>query len=170
MKTLSQALIDEKKKQNVTTFFLIKIGSYHYTDCNKPIVYNSDTYNPIPLQISGIKLSDANTLDGCQIQLGNVNLEFLSLVLNNLLKNQEVYIYEAWFNSSMDLIDVELIFSGKVDGRPGINEMWATITVAPHLNPWTQRFPRRRITKKEFPFLPERGTKFVWGSTIMTVK
>jgi hypothetical protein len=170
MKTYSATLKAEKAKQNVTSFWLVKIGNYCYTDCPLPLDYDGDTYNTMPMRLSGFKASDGSTLDGGQIQLGNVSLEMSSLVLNNTLKNAAVYIREAFYDSNMQLIDTDLIAAGKVDGRPGLDEQWASITVAAFINPWTQRCPRTKITKKNFPFLPARGTKFTWGNTIITVK
>lgn len=170
MKNYSQALIDEKKKQNVTTFWLVKISTYCYTDCNQAIAYNGDTYNPWPLQLNGMQSSDGSPLDAVTIGLGNANLELSSIVLNSLFKNADVFINEAWLDANNTIIAADLVFAGKVDGRPALNEMWATVTAAPHINPWTQGFPRRRITKKLFPFLPSRGDKFTWGQTIITIK
>lgn len=171
MITQSQALIDEQKKQNVTTFYLVKIGTtYCYTDSDKNIVYNGDTYVTYPLQVNGFSVSDGSPLDGGEIKLGNVNLAMSSLVLNGLLKNKDVYIYRAWLNTAASIIGVDIVAMGKVDGRPALDEQWCRITVAAHINPWTQRFPRRLISKNNFPFIPIRGKKYTWGSTIMEVK
>lgn len=171
MITQSQQLIDEQKKQNATTFRLVKIGTaYCYTDCDQSIVYNSDTYLPWPLQVSGFRSSDGSPLDGGQIQLGNTDLTLSNLVLKNLIKDKDVYLYLAWLDANMAIVGVDMTAMGKVDGRPALDEQWGTITVAAHLNPWTQRFPRRMITKSNFPFIPVRGTKFTWGSAIIEVK
>lgn len=171
MITQTQPLIAEQAKQNATTFRLVKIGTaYCYTDCDRNIVYNGDTYVPYPLQVSGFNTSDGSPLDGGQIHLGNVNLAMSSLVLNGLLKNKDVYVYLAWLDAAGAIIGVDTVVMGKVDGRPALDEQWCSITVAAHLNPWTQHFPRRRVTKNNFPFIPVRGKKFTWGSTIMEVK
>jgi len=86
------------------------------------------------------------------------------------LQNAEVYIYEQWYEQDMTLINTELVFAGKVDGKPGLTEEYASITVSGHINPWTQRFPRRRITKKNYPFIPDRGTQFTWGGEIIEIQ
>jgi hypothetical protein len=170
MKSYSPALIEEKKKQAVTTFYLVKIGTYCFTDCNETIVYNNETFTPWPVKIDGIVSRDGSPLDTTRIIMSNVDLSMSSFVLNGLFDNKSVYIYEAWFDSNMSIIGTDLLFVGKVDGRPSLTELECTITVAPHLNPWTQRFPRRRITKSLFPFLPQRGKKFIWGNVVITIK
>lgn len=170
MKTQSQSLIDERAKQNVMPFWLAKVGIFCATDCDRSINYNGDTYLPYPLQLSGFRSADGSPLDGGAIKIGNVDNSLSSLVLNNALKNAEVYIYEAWLDASLSIIGADLICQGKVDGRPGLSELWAQVTVAAHLNPWTQRYPRTRLTKSSFPFLPTRGTKFTWGSSIIEVQ
>jgi len=164
MKTQSAALIAEQAKLSVTTFWLLQVGSYYFTDYHDNLVYKGDTYIPFPFKLpEGVKTSDGSTLDGGEIKLSSVDLTLASAVLNNTLKNAEVYIYEQWFDVNMTLIDTELRFAGKVDGRPSLNEMNISVTVAAHLNPWTQRFPRRRITKTNFPFILPRNTIITWG-------
>lgn len=170
MKSYSAALKTEKAKQNVTPFWLVKLGAYRYTDCPQQLAYDGDTYYTMPMQLSGFRTSDGSTLDGGQIQLGNISLELSAMVLNNSLKNAAVYVREAFYDENMALIDTDLVAAGKIDGRPGLDEKWATITVAAFLNPWTQLCPRRRISKANFPYLPPRGTKFAWGNSIITVK
>lgn len=170
MKTQSDALRDEQAKKEVTVFRLLKIGSYCYTDYHKGVTFDGDTYDYFLFELPELRYSDGSSLDGGEIKLSSVDLTVASLVLNNLLKNVDVEIREQWYNSSAVLIDTELVFAGKVDGRPAINEKWITIKVSAHLNPWTQRFPRTRITKKNFSFIPERGTQFVWGSAIIIIK
>jgi hypothetical protein len=171
MKAQSQALIDEKKKQSVKTFWLVNIGDiYFYTDRNETISYGNNPYIPWPVEISGFKSSDGSPLDGGTVRLGNVTLEMSSLVLNNLLKNKTVYVYEAWLDIDNEIIEVELICPGKIDGRPGLDEHWVNINVVAHVNPWTQGCPRKRITKANYPTLPRRGDKMVWGTSIITFK
>jgi hypothetical protein len=147
MKSYSEQILTEKQKSSVTTFLLVKIGTYCFTDSNIDIQHDGNTYQAYPLQISNIKSSDVSPLDGCTIKIGNVNLTLSSLVLNNLLKEKEVSIYEGWFNADGGLIEAVPVFFGKVDGRSGVDELWATITAMPFHNPWTSRCPRRRISK-----------------------
>lgn len=170
MKKFIKALTDEKKKQNVTVFWLVRVGEYGFTDCDVDISYLGNIYKSFPVQLDAIKSSDGSPLDSVQVSLGNVDLTLSSLILNNTIKNADVLIYEAWFDADNNIIDAEQVFTGKVDGRPAFNEMRATITTAPFLNPWTQSFPRRRITKKLFPFLPSRGDEFTWGGKVIKIK
>jgi hypothetical protein len=170
MRTQSPELIAEKKKQNVRTFWLIKIGdNYHYTDCDQELSYGGDTYAPWPMKLSGFRASDGSPLDNGKIQLGNVTLALSAMVLNNSIKNAIVKIHEAWYDDSMTEIAVEMVAAGKVDGRPGLDERWCEITVATPINPWTQRCPRLRITKTNFPFLPAKGQKLNWGGDTITI-
>lgn len=172
MKVQSDALIAEKQKQNVTTFWLVKMdGVIYITNCDQEIVYNGDTYHPYPLKLSGFKSADGSPLDGGTIQIGNVDLTMSSLVLNNRPPyGPPVTVYEAWFDESMSLIAAEVIGFGKIDGRPALDENWCTVNISGQLNAWTQRYPRTRITRANFPFLPLWGKTFTWGSTIITIE
>lgn len=170
MKTYSPELIAEKKKDSVQTFWLVKLGTYCFTDCDQDITYGGDTYQSWTMKLSGFSASDTNPLDGGQIDLANVELDLSSMVLNHLLKDADAYVYEAWYQADMTLIEVDLVFYGKVDGRPGLDEEWAQVKVSAHKNPFTARLQRTRITRTRFPYMPVRGTKFVWGSSLLTVK
>jgi hypothetical protein len=122
----------------------------------------------MPLRLSGFVTSDGNPLEGGTIEVGNVPLDMSAAILNDTLSNAYVYLYEAWYDDSMTFIEADLIYAGKVSGRPGITEQYATIQASPHLNPWSQRCPRTKITKKNFPFLPTRGLMFSWANGTTT--
>lgn len=170
MKAYSPQLIAEKAKANVTTYWFIRIGDFCFTDCPETIDHSGMTYIYYPIKLSAIEVSDANTMDGCQIELGSVDLTAASLVLNNTIKYADVTIEEVWFDSTMTEIDSEIVFTGKVDGRPELNEEFAIITVSPHKNPWTARFPGTMISKYNFPNIPERGTKIAWWDMVITIE
>jgi hypothetical protein len=170
LKTFSQELIDEKAKNSVITFWFVKIGGYYFTNCIQNFDYNGFTYLSYPIEVSSISVSDAGTLDGCNITIGSVDLTIGSLILNNDFKYADVTIEELWFDSNMNLIGADAVFKGKVDGRPSLSEQWATIAVAAHKNPWTAKCPGTVITKFNFPHLPERGTRIAWGNTIVIIK
>jgi len=166
MKSLTQALQTEKAKANVTTFFLINLGGlYGFTDCNVTINYNGLDYLPCPLQVNGFSVSNTSNLDGGSISFGNITNLFSSLVLNNDLRDMEVEIYEQWFDSANTVIDTEVVYIGKVSGRPSLNEQWCSVTVQSHKNPWTIRTPRRRITKTCGFLFKDGDCKYSGGST-----
>lgn len=171
MKSLGATLLTEKAKGAVTVFNLVNIGdTYFYTDCDVLLSYGGHNYTPMPMQLPAFKSSDGSVLDSGTVKLGNVDRALSSLRLNGNLNNQLIYVYEAWYDSAMALIGTELIFAGKVDGKPALDELWATITVSANINPWTQRFPRRRITMKDFTAMPRRGQRITWGTNVITIK
>ena len=170
MKSFSPQLSAEKAKQNVISFWFIAIGDYYFTSCPKNYIFNSITYQYCPLEISAIKISDGDTSDGCEIRLNSVDLTVAALVLYNSFKYATVTIEEVWFDINMQIIDSEIVFRGKVDGRPSLDEQGAIITVAPHNNFWQLKCPGIIISKYTFPNMPERGTRIAWGDTIITIK
>lgn len=147
MKYLDPTLQAEKAKANVTSLFIVKIGDYLFTDFNITINYYGDPCTPRALDLGAITTSDGSPLDGTTIKVGNADNAMSAIILNNELKNALVKIEEAYLDENLAIVGQELIFWGKVDGRPGFDEQWADITVAALYNPWTQRFPRRRLSK-----------------------
>jgi hypothetical protein len=171
MKNLSAPLLTEKAGANVTVFNLIKIGTaFFYTDCDVSLSYGGNTYAPVPMELPAFRSSDGSVMDSGTIKIGNVDLAMSSLRLNGNLENQLVYVYEAWYDASMALIGVEQLYAGKIDGKPALDELWVTIRTSAHINPWTQRFPRRRITIKDFPNMPRKGAIITWGLNVITIK
>ena len=150
MKTFSAELIAEKAAGHVAVYRLVKIGNYCYTNCDQSVLYNGDEYLPSPLEISDLVFSDAGSSDGTQVRVGNVTLEMSSLILNNALKDVLVTLYEAWLVKAslptIEILGVEEFPLGKVDGRPGIDEHWATIQASPQ-NIIGAVTPRRRIDR-----------------------
>lgn len=171
MKSLSGPLLTEKAKGAVTVFNLVNIGdTYFYTDCDIALAYGGHTYTPMPMQLPSFKSSDGSVMDAGTIKLGNVDLAMSSLRLNDNLTNQVIYAYEAFYDAAMSQVGVEQIYVGKVDGKPSLDESWVTIQTSAHINPWTQRFPRRRITMKDFPTLPRKGQYVTWGTNTIVIK
>jgi hypothetical protein len=166
----SAPVIAEKKKQNITKFYLVNIGdAYFYTDSPVAISYGGDTYNPHNLRISGFGRSDGSPLDGGQVMLGNVNNEISALILLGLLDDQLLTAYAAHYDANMTLVTAEIFGCGRVDGRPGFNELWAALRVTPVLNTLTQVCPRTRYTRDNYPHLPVKGSICAWGNVTITV-
>jgi hypothetical protein len=170
MLNLSSSLKEELAKNNTIYFWLIQIGPLYATDSPERITYEGNEYVPYPLDINGFKQADGSPLDGGTIRLGNVTQELAASVLSNSLADAVVYIKCAFFDAHMNSKGHVLVASGRVDGRPSLDEEWASLSIEPHLNPWTISSPRRRITKSIFPTLPIRGTKITWGTSIMVIK
>ncbi len=147
MKLLSQQLRAEKAKAEVISFYLVKLDTYCYTDCDVSIMYNGDTYMPLPLQLQDFQSSADMALEGGNIRLGNVDLVVSSLILNNLLKNKNVTIYEAFFDSNNTIIDVDTIFVGRIEGQTIDDEYWATIYVSAYRYNQKTYIPNRRINR-----------------------
>lgn len=169
MKTYSPQLITEKAKAYATTHWFIRIGDFCITDCPVTTDHSGMTYLTYPIKLTPIVVSDASSMDGCQISIGSVDLTVASIVLNNTFKYADVTIEEVWFDSTMTEIDSEIIIKGKVDGRPELTEDYANIVVAPHKNPWTARCPSIIISKYNFPNIPERGTTVAWWGISVTI-
>jgi phage-related protein len=150
--TISPVILSAKAAPTITNPLLIQIGTFYFTNFNIAIIYQGNTYVPWTLEFDGIKSSDANPLDGTTIKLANggtteSNQNIVSsMILNNSITNAPVVIQECILNDDLSELGTYMIFSGQVDGRPGLDEQWATIAVAAFANPWTQRFPKRRIT------------------------
>jgi len=148
MKGLSSGLLAEKAGSANTPFYLVKIdNTYFYTDCDQPITYDSNTYNPAPLQVDGFRSSSDLPLDGGSIKIGNVDLVFSSLVLNGSLANKNVFVYEVYLDSSFEVVDAELLFEGRIEGQ-SLTEKWAALTCTPFRYKWGSMTPRRRIVRQ----------------------
>ena len=171
MKSFSQTMIVERAKGNILTFLLARMSAdFRWTDCPKGLFYNGEAYSYAALRISGFRSADGTPLDGGTVTVGNADNEAGSIILNSLLDGASPRIYEAWLNPDMSLIGVDLIGAGKVQGRGECDEESATWTVSSYLNLSSKRFPPRIITRSLFPYMPARGRKFTWGSTIIEVK
>lgn len=147
MKPLPGSVQAEKAKAEVISYYLIDIGVYYFTDNPSGYSYLGNNYIYFPLKIDNIAVSQIEPLEEISLTIGNANNFLSSLILNNSLREASVTIRSIYLDSSLNFIGAETLYYGKVSGRPSCTETEASINILPHRNPWTQRFPRRRITR-----------------------
>lgn len=171
MKSFSEQMIEERAKGNVLSFLLARMSAdFRYTDCPGGFTYNAEAYTYTGLRISGFRSADGTPLDGGTVSVGNADNVAGAIVLNSLLDGETAKIWEIWLTQQMGIIGVDLLGAGRVLGRGECSEEAVMWTVSSYLNLAAKRFPPRLITRKLFPYMPQRGMKFTWGGTIVEVK
>jgi hypothetical protein len=177
MKSLSDELKAAKASAYATVAQIIDIntGVYKYTNDDRAITIGTDTYEPFPFKIAGGGILEGGQLDTLRVSFGNlpaypnVASVMASIVLNNTWRDKHFLYYEAWFDAVNVFIGKELMFWGKIEGRPSLNRETCEVLVSPHFNPNTKRFQATQINRSTFPFLPQKGVVLA-GYTIFRIK
>lgn len=118
-RTIPALMQDEFDKRAYTPFFLWRFTDgtydYFYTECDVPLVYSGDRYEPRAIKVPRIKQSLTQMSSDCSIQVDNVDLVLSTPFLTNDIKLQETKLYLTVLDSDYHIIETVLIFDGIID-------------------------------------------------------
>ncbi len=140
MKTIATAVSSEKSAIKNKACYAIEIGDgIRLCDWDVDVVYDSGTYTAgTPLKVPKF------TEKGGKLGVGNVDDTFSALIINGMIKNTDVTVYEIYFDSDNAVIGAEILFVGMIDGQV-FDDHWATLNIARSLTQARARAPRRRL-------------------------
>ena len=126
---LSSAITTELGNQNIKAIALVEINfptPQRITNHYKNITHNSNTYTASShlLGISGKGENSAIDVSSFQIELSAVDSAFVSIVLNNVVNNDQVTVDMGFLNDADALIDtftyeIGFIDSSRIDTEKG---------------------------------------------------
>lgn len=99
MRVIPASSLEELDKEKYKVFLLIDITfnetHYRYTDCDIPLVYDSNRYEPYPFQISNITASTERLVDSIDLKLVELNQALGIAMKDNNIQGSEVIVYCA---------------------------------------------------------------------------
>ena len=150
--------------------------TYYISNCYKPVVYNSNTYEGLAgfLTVSEVQSNIASTNDDIQIGLSAIPSVYISAILGQPIKGGEINIYRAFFNyQTQEIITGEIYkrFTGvitnfnvqeDIDATNAQPSATHTITVVASsiLGVLENRYAGRRTNRRDY--------QYNWGETFFT--
>jgi len=147
MKSLIAGVLAQKAAEANTPFYLVKIGTNGYTDCDITLVYDGTTYYPYALYIGDIVQSIDDIASQATISLGNVDLALSVSYFNGALKNEDVTIYEVYLDTDFSIIGVETLLIGRIEGQE-LDEQVLTLTVTSPRFTSNSTSPKRKLVSQ----------------------
>lgn len=164
MKTLTPALLTELGLVSTRPGYLISLGYSLPIRLSTmgDISWNSLAWagNNMNIRLSGLS-QDGKGANTCNLEVGNIDLSYGALVLNEGASDIPVVIYSVYAGAT-DASDVIQVFSGVLDGA-NISETKVSFTLVSQNNK-TLYSPRVFINKPKFNFLQPANTKIVFGN------
>lgn len=132
------------------TFWLVEIAfavPQRLTDCDQPIVFDGDTYGPMPLRVDGVASDSSGISSGASVAIGAAD-DYWPTLLAALAEDErhpEVTIHEAWLDvttMSPTPAAVRTVGRFRVEAAE-ITPTEARLTLGPAADPTLGRIPFR---------------------------
>lgn len=127
--------------------FYLDAATQYFTTCDKPLVYNGETYIPYNLQIGEIKKSSMGLTDDVTIVLSNVKREIAELMVAETFRGKRAVIYRVFLSSDYTITTPFVVFDGLVDEVTGKEDKASSVIVATlttDLAYWQKSLPCRQ--------------------------
>lgn len=147
MKTLDANVLTQKAAAANIPFYLVKIGTVGYTDCDRNIVYDGTTYTSYVMSVSDIDKSVDETSSEATISLGNVDIGLSVSYFAGTLVNEDVTIYEVYLDSVFAIIGVEILFIGRIEGM-SLDESLLSLTATSPRFTSNANSPKRKLVSQ----------------------
>ena len=172
---LSGSLTTELANQSVKPIVLVEIlfpTPQRLTNHYKDITHNSNTYlaSSHLLSVSGNTESTEVNVSSFQIELSAVESSFISIVLNNVVSNDEVTVDVGFLDSSDALIDTFNFNKGFIDSYSIDTEKGRLVlNCTSHFSDFSRVAGRKTNTGSQQIFFPnDRGMDFA-GLTVQDI-
>ena len=126
MRGFDPVLSEEFAKEVFKFFLLLEIGfstTRRITDCDIPIYYGGNRYDPVGFTLDAVTLSATMSVDRVGFEIDDTNLAFTSDVLGEDVRGAAIIFSVGALDAGLAVLGVEEIFRGDVGGwdlREGI--------------------------------------------------
>ena len=144
MRDIDSDILAELAKEELRPFLLIdkEIESthYRYTDCDVPIVFDGNTYEPLGFSISSINYSSQNIVDSVDINIDNLDSVMTSLFIGSTPQGSTVILQLVLLDASYTIVGSAsaTIFEGTIDDW-GLDEEKLRETIVSYFSQWSQK-------------------------------
>lgn len=100
-----------------------------YTDTDLTVVWSGNTYDPVPISISGFDKSSINFAEVLTIKTQNVDRAIAAIILGERIQGKEAAIYASEWVAPGSFSNPTVVFKGQFDGV-GIEEGYDSADVS----------------------------------------
>lgn len=87
-----------------------------YTDTDLTVVWSGNTYNPVPIAISGFDKSSLNFSEALTIKTQNVDRAIAAVILGETIQGKQASIYVSEWMAPGSFSNPTVVFKGQFDG------------------------------------------------------
>jgi hypothetical protein len=144
MRDIDSNILAELAKQELRPFLLfdMEINSthYRYTDCDVPIIFDSNTYSPRGFSFDRVNYGAHFIVDSVEIALDNLDSVMTSIFVGGTPQGSPVKLELVVLDSSYAIIGSAsvTVFEGEIDSWD-LDEEKLAITVTSIFSQWSQR-------------------------------
>jgi len=144
MRDIDSNILAELAKQELRPFYLLDMyidsTHYRYTDCDVPIVFDSNTYTPLGFSIGGVNYSSQNIVDSVDITIDNLDSVMTSIFIGGTPQGSTVTLALILLDSSYAIVGSAsaTVFEGTIDTWD-LDEERCSITLTSLFSQWAQK-------------------------------
>jgi len=128
MRSIPQSILDELAGKELVPFYLLDMDingtHYRYTECDVPIVYDSNVYSSHTFKAEAITYTSETIVNSFEITIDNIQGTLLPLFESGNAQGSTCQLYVAVLDASdnFSLIAAVMIFEGTIDDWHGDEE------------------------------------------------
>jgi hypothetical protein len=158
MKGFSSAWIDRLNRQSNAGVFVKAVilsesdsVTRYWVDAQRPIVFNGQTYHPLPMIWEGVELSNAMSLPVVKVSVPNVGGEVIDYLEGVDILGRSVTLQILHLDLLGDVSNVDAVTLSVMAIEGNLEAVTFTLGLDLNLN---EPIPRGVITLQEFPAVP----------------
>lgn len=143
-RSFSTQILDELQSEQFKPFHLLHLTidgtDYYYTDCDIPLYYDSQRWEPRGFTFRPIKYSMSDLVDSADIDMDNIDSVMTSLFVGGTPQGDDVVLKMVVLDSSNNPVAGSAVtyFEGTIDSWT-LNESKLTINVTSQFYTWNQK-------------------------------
>lgn len=143
MRSIDAGVLAELEAKELRPFVLLHMNvdgtDYRHTDCDVPIVYGGNRYEPYPFAIEQARYSMADIVDSITIDIDTLDRTYVAAFVGGTPQGSDVVVYGVVLDASYDIIGTATtLFQGEIDSW-SLDEKRLTISVTSEMVQWTEK-------------------------------
>jgi hypothetical protein len=168
-RSINSLVLTELGNEELRPFYLwwINISStdYYWTDCDVPILHDSNLYQPKSFRVDPIKYSDASIVDKARVTVKNIDEVFTALLVGSSVQGSESEIKFVCLDSNYAIVnDAEILFDGELD-EWDLDEEQAKLTFTNIFYQWAKKTINRHTPSCRWRVFKNTQCKYAGGET-----
>ena len=146
MRSIDADILAQFEAKELRPFMLLNMNIdstyYRRTDCDVPIIFNGNRYEPLGFRISPIRYSATNIVDQVQIDVDNLDQVMTAAFVGGTPQGEdvilEIVVLDSDYNLIPDASTSVTVFEGEIDSW-SLDEEKLSVIVTGELAKWAQR-------------------------------
>jgi hypothetical protein len=152
MRDIDSTVIEQLQAEELRPFILVDMNiegtHYRYTDCDVPISYGGNLYDPLGFQINPIQYSTSRIVDQVEVEIDNLNSVMTSLFVGGTPQGSTVVVKLVVYTLSASVIWASgIVWQAGIQWMPSLLQEAGSVTLFEgEIDSWTLDEERLRMT------------------------